>query len=123
MVEPPETPLQAIVVEIAVGAGPEAVPEKLNQVLMALVRADECLFRFLNPRGHTHNGASIARGRSFLEGRSGAPGRKVMEGREIASRVVSRGRNCYGSMVGRVRRGLDTALHADNIRLQQRGES
>lgn len=99
MVEPPETPLQAIVVEITIGAGPEAVPEELEQVFVVMLRADECLSRLLDPRGHTHNGASIARG-SRLEGGGREPrGLDGVGGIDRVSRC--RRRKCYSSMVGR----------------------
>lgn len=59
-----EASLQAMVVELAVGRWPEAIPQPLNQVFVGMLRGViEGLFCLGNPCRRTHNCASIARRR------------------------------------------------------------
>lgn len=59
-----EASLQAIIVELAIGRWPKAIPQPLNQVFVAMLRgAIEGLFCLGNPCRRTHNCASIARRR------------------------------------------------------------
>lgn len=68
MVHLAKAPLEAIVVQDAVGAWAEAAPETLNQVIMAVLGRGERLSRLRIPYGRTHSGASIARDRCRLGG-------------------------------------------------------